>query len=65
MDFDIKFGEYSKMHFFLTAQIQSAMCEIVSDLVVNLFILFVNTNVSLGFSKLCTHDFSRVSFAAE
>ncbi len=41
------------------------MCEIVSDLVVNLFILFVNTNVSLGFSKLCTHDFSRVSFAAE
>ncbi len=28
-------------------------------------LLFVNKNVSLGFIKLCTHDFSRVSFAAE
>ncbi len=26
-------------------------------------LLFVNTNVSLGFIKLCAHDFSRVSFA--
>ncbi len=29
-------------------------------------LLFVNKNLSLGFIKLlCTHDFSRVSFAAE
>ncbi len=29
-------------------------------------LLFVNKNVSLGFIQLlCTHDFSRVSFAAE
>ncbi len=29
-------------------------------------LLFVNKNVSLGFIKiLCTHDFSRVYFAAE
>ncbi len=29
-------------------------------------LLFVNKNVSLGFIKImCTHDFSRVYFAAE
>ncbi len=38
----------------------------LADLVVHLFTFICNKNVSLGFIKLlCTHDFSRVSFAAE
>ncbi len=47
--------------------IQRAMCTILPDLVKYTYSrLFVNKNVSLGCIKLlCTHDFSRVSFAAE
>ncbi len=38
------------------------MCDILPDLVVHLFILFVNKDISLVFIKLCSQDFSRVSF---
>ncbi len=42
------------------------MRDILPDLVIHLSLLIVNKNVSLGFIQiLCTHDFSRVSFAAE
>ncbi len=41
------------------------MCDILPNLVVHLFTFIINKNVSLGFIKLLyTHDFSRVSFAA-
>ncbi len=42
--------------------IQRAMCDILPDLVVHLFTFICK----YGFIKLlCTHDFSRVSFAAD
>ncbi len=50
--------------------IQRAMCNILPDLVLHIFTFIcspLNNVISqcLDFIKLCTHDFSRITFAAK